>query len=303
MVFDVKNNLAAVKFDDYQVGIVERNGNIQMKLGRCRRIKFMPDDIAVVTDNDNRTFYIDIKTTRLYKEKPEVLKYGRIVILKVGGLYYSRTKHVYKSHSGMTDFDCNYKFKYIDSVDTFMHRDCVCILANDENEYYWFCGELADKSIVVTDENGNYYHIMDGKEKQYIACEHPKNQTENFDIAVQRLKTEAEARSAKMRENLQQEKERKQQERLASIQQAVPFQSGLKWGLKLGDRIIVPPVYRNIQTPVGNYCAVEANPQQWGVIMLDGKMVIEARYTDIIINNNGTARLTIFPGMTKTVKL
>ena len=121
-------------------------------------LKFMPDDIAVVTDNDNRTFYIDIKTTRLYKEKPEVLKYGRIVILKVGGLYYSRTKHVYKSHSGMTDFDiisrgfylliynystCNYKFKYIDSVNTFMHRDCVCILANDENEYYWFCGELA----------------------------------------------------------------------------------------------------------------------------------------------------------------
>ena len=318
MVFDVKNNLAAVKFDDYQVGIVERNGNIRMKLGRYRRIKFMPDDIVVVTSNDNRTFYIDLKTTRLYKEKPEVLKYGWIAILKVGGLYYSRTKHVYKSHSGMTDFDiisrgfylliynyltCNYKFKYIDSVDTFMHRDCVCILANDENEYYWFCGELADGSIVVTDENGNYYHVMDGKEKQYIACEHPKNQTENFDIAVQRLKTEAEARSAKMRENLQQEKERKQQERLASIQQAVPFQSGLKWGLKLGDRIIVPPVYRNIQTPVGNYCAVEANPQQWGVIMLDGKVVIEARYTDIIINNNGTARLTIFPGMTKTVKL
>ena len=87
------------------------------------------------------------------------------------------------------------------------------------------------------------------------------------------------------------------------MQKAVPFRSGLRWGLKLGDRIIVPPVYRNIQMPVGNYCAVEAHPRQWGIIMLDGKVVIEARYTNVKINNNGTAQLTIFPGMTKTVDL
>ena len=318
MVFDVKNNLAAVKFDDYQVGIVERNGNIRMKLGRYRRIKFMPDDIAVVTDNDNRTFYIDLKTTRLYKEKPEVLKYGRIAILKVGGLYYSRTKHVYKSRSGMTDFDiisrgfylliynystCNYKFKYIDSVDTFMHRDCVCILANDENEYYWFCGELADGSIVIVDEKGNYYHARDGREKRYIACERPKTQDEDFDVAVLRLKAEAEMRAAQMRKIRQREKEKKQQERLASMQQAVPFQSGLKWGLKLGDRIIVPPVYRSIQAPIGNYCVVEANPSQWGVIMLDGKVVVEARYAKVEIGSNGMAKLTVIPGFIKMVKL
>ena len=73
--------------------------------------------------------------------------------------------------------------------------------------------------------------------------------------------------------------------------------------MKLGDRIIVPPVYRNIRTPVGNYCAVEANPRQWGIIMLDGRVVVEARYTNVEINNNGTARLTVFPGITKTVDL
>ena len=317
-VFDVKGNLAGVKFDDCKCGIVEENGNVRIKFGRCRRIKFMPDEIAVVTDNDNRTFYIDIKTTRLYKERPEVLKYGRIAILKVGGLYYSRTKHVYKSRSGMTDFDiisrgfylliynystCNYKFKYIDSVDTFMHRDCVCILANDENEYYWFCGELADGSIVIVDEKGNYYHARDGREKRYIACERPKTQDEDFDVAVLRLKAEAEMRAAQMREIRQREKEKKHQERLASMQQAVPFQSGLKWGLKLGDRIIVPPVYRSIQAPIGNYCVVEANPSQWGVIMLDGKVVVEARYAKVEIGSNGMAKLTVMPGFIKMVKL
>lgn len=65
----------------------------------------------------------------------------------------------------------------------------------------------------------------------------------------------------------------------------------------------MPPIYRSIQNPVGNYCVVETNPQQWGIIRLDGKVVVEARYTDVEIGNNGTARLTVFPGITKTVNL
>ena len=77
----------------------------------------------------------------------------------------------------------------------------------------------------------------------------------------------------------------------------------MKWGLRLGDKVIVPPVYRNIQAPVGNYCAVEAYPNQWGVIMLDGKMVIEARYMNVEIKDNDTAHLTLIPGKTRTVRL
>lgn len=83
----------------------------------------------------------------------------------------------------------------------------------------------------------------------------------------------------------------------------MPFKSGLKWGLQLDGRVIVPPIYRNIKSPVGNYCAVEACPHQWGVIMLDGKVVVEARYSHVEINENGTVRLTIIPGKVKTVKL
>lgn len=195
------------------------------------------------------------------------------------------------------------KFRSIDSEDAFFNRDSMCILADDEDEYYGFCGELADGSIVIADEKGNYYHAVDGREKQHIACEHAKTQDEDFDVAVSRLKAEAEARAAKMRENHQREKEKKQQMRLAKIQNVVPFQSGLKWGLKSGSCVIVPPVYRSIQKPVGNYCAVEANPRQWGIIMLDGKVVIEPRYTHVEINSNGTALLTVFPGITKTVNL
>ena len=38
----------------------------------------------------------------------------------------------------------------------------------------------------------------------------------------------------------------------------------MKWGLKLGERIIVPPKYRKILPPVGYYCAYEENACQWG---------------------------------------
>ena len=62
-------------------------------------------------------------------------------------------------------------------------------------------------------------------------------------------------------------------------------------------------VYRSIRMPVGDYCAVEAGPRQWGVIMLDGRVVVETRYSDVEISGNGKVRLTVFPGMTKTVDL
>ena len=281
-------------------------------------MKFMPDEIMAVTDNAGRTSYIDLKNNHQYDERPKVLKFGKIEMLKAGRLYYSRTKHIYKSRPGMTDLDIvprgfylriyndfsdSRKFKYVDGIDTFLHRDCVCILAGDEDEYYWFCGELADGSIVVADEKGNYYHVTDNGVKEYVASEHPKTQEEDFATSVSRLKTEAEAIAEKMRADFRQEKERKRMERLAELQDAVPFRSGLKWGLESRGRIIVPPVYRNVQAPIGNYCVVEVTPRQWGIIMLDGKVVIEAKYSKVEIGRDGTARLTIIPGMVKTVTL
>lgn len=319
-VFDIKDDLAAVKFKDYRTGIVNGSGNIQMKLDKYRRIRFMADDIVSVQDNANRTFYIDLKTDVLYNEKPRVLKFGRIEIVKSGVFYYSRTRHVYKSHAGMSEFDIvprgfyvriydsltgnsNYEFRHVDGIRSFLFPDCVCILENDNDEYYRLSGELADGSIIIADGKGNYYHAMEGREKQYIACDNPKTEDEDFDKVVLRLQADAERRASRIQERYQLEKEQKRQERLESVRSAEPFQSGMKWGLRLGDKVIVPPIYRNIQSPVGNYCAVEAYPHQWGVIMLDGKVVIEARYMNVEIKDNGTAHLTLIPGKTRTVRL
>ena len=318
-VFDVKDDWAAVKFKDYRTGIVDGSGNIQMKLDKYRRIKFVPDNIVSVQDTANRTFYIDLRTEVLYNEKPKVLKFGRIEMVKSGILYYSRTRHVYKSHPGMSEYDIiprgfyvriydcfisnsNYELRHVDGTRNFLFPDCVCILENDDDEYYRLSGELADGSIIIADGKGNYYHAAEGREKQYIACDNPRTEDEDFDKVVLRLQADAEQRASKMQERYRLEKDQKRQERLESVRSAEPFQSGMKWGLRLGDKVIVPPVYRNIQAPVGNYCAVEAYPNQWGVIMLDGKVVIEARYMNVEIKN-GTAHLTLIPGKTRTVRL
>ena len=78
---------------------------------------------------------------------------------------------------------------------------------------------------------------------------------------------------------------------------------GMKWGLKLGECIIVPPKYRKILPPVGVYCAFEESACRWGGMALDGKVMVEARYQEVDIENNGTVHLTVIPGKVKTVKL
>ena len=100
-----------------------------------------------------------------------------------------------------------------------------------------------------------------------------------------------------------QEEEQKRLKRLEEIRDALPFRMGMKWGLKLGERIIVPPKYRKILPPVGVYCAFEESACRWGVMALDGKVMVEARYQEVDIENNGTVHLTVIPGKVKTVKL
>ncbi len=85
--------------------------------------------------------------------------------------------------------------------------------------------------------------------------------------------------------------------------EAVPFQIGVKWGLRTAERILIPPVYRRILHPVGGYCAYQDSSCQWGVLAVDGRIIIRARYMEVEIDRDGTARLTLVPGKMETVKL
>ncbi len=82
---------------------------------------------------------------------------------------------------------------------------------------------------------------------------------------------------------------------------SVPFRDEM--GLKVGERITIPPIYRNVRPPIGRYCAVEKNYSQWGVIAIDGTMMIEPQYSDIEISMKGDVTGTKVSGNKVLVKL
>ncbi len=269
--------------------------------------RLLRNDILVVTESDGRTCYIDLRNQARYRKKPVVVRLGCVELLHVGDCYYSRTKRVYRSAEGMErrniqvgpffvnlyDFRVtNPKYRQLHERGRGIRYDIVCLLEQDAEDYYHYGGNLADGSIIVADRELRYYHVEAGKEKRYIACEHPAGEEEDFDHAVSRLCKEADERVAE-----------RHRERLSDMQGAEPFRSGQKWGLKQGERILIPPLYRNLLPPVGLYCAFEDNPCQWGVLRLDGKVVVEPRYAEVNIGSDGTVRLMVVKDIVKTVKL
>ena len=65
----------------------------------------------------------------------------------------------------------------------------------------------------------------------------------------------------------------------------------------------MPPLSRTVRTPVGRYCAVEKNPKQWGIMEVDGKMVVEPKYEEVELYEDGTAELTVFKGKKIRMKI
>ena len=316
-VFDTCADRAAVCLEDGRTGVVDDNGKPKIIIDRCRRLRFLKGELLAVTGNDGTDAYIDLKTDRTYREKPVVCSYGSVELLKVGETFHSRTRKAYASMRGLhKDSLCFYGF-YLKIPDYRVPKSCkladpvwstvfdvfACLLEGDDEEVYWCCGRLADRSIVVMDGQGSYYHVEKGKRKRYIACNNPEVGEEDFNSAVKRLKEEAGRRAEEMNLLLKRNEEEKRRKRLEEIGDVRPFRMGLKWGLKSGERIVVPPCYRNICPPVGGYCVFEENACQWGLMAPDGKVVVEARYQKVEIEGDGMVRLTVIPGKVKTIKL
>ena len=316
-VFDLCADRAAVRFEDGRTGVVDKSGVLMVVTDRCRRLRFLKGELLSVTKEDGSDCYTDLKTNRTYQERPVVFSYGGIELLRVGETFHSRTRKAYASMHGLhKDSLCFYGF-YLKIPDYRVPKSCrlvnpvwstifdvfACVLEGDDEEVYWCCGCLADRSIVVMDGEGNYYHVEKGKGKRYIACNAPKAGEADFASVVEGLRKEAGRRAESVQRERQQNEEEKRRKRLEEIKDVLPFRMGMKWGLKWGDRIVVPPCYRNICVPVGGYCAFEGNACQWGVMALDGKVVVEARYQKVEIEKDGTVHLTIIPGKVKTINL
>lgn len=116
-------------------------------------------------------------------------------------------------------------------------------------------------------------------------------------LAIQRTAMMVTDRIRREVERAKREAESERERRMVLLVTAEPFRMGNKWGLKNKGRIVVPPIYRQVRQPVGKYCAIEVCPGVWGVMAVDGRVEVEARYEDVVIHADGTVELTIRPGM------
>ena len=307
-VFDVTDNLAAVKFQNGTTGLVDGQGNIRKRLEKHADLRLAENDILTVIGKGNRARYVDLRNGMEYKSRPTSVWFGNVEMLRVEDRYYSRIKHPYKSgyrnkmntikdRGFYVSIFMNYDAGWYDMLENmgklsvFHH---ACILANDDTDWYIIYTWLGDGSIIIFDCDKNYYYVEDGKEKRYIGSEQDNEE-------ILKLKSEIKRLCEKAKKKEEREQTEKQRKQLMQLRDVEPFRSGDKWGLRLDGRVIVPPIYRSIKNPVGNYCAVELYPQQWGVIQIDGKVIVDTCYHDVDIKKNGTANLTIFPG--KTIKM
>ena len=83
----------------------------------------------------------------------------------------------------------------------------------------------------------------------------------------------------------------------------LPFPDGDEMGLETGGTYHCASQIQEDSASCGYYCAYEENACQWGIMALDGKVVVEARYQKVDIECNGTVHLTVIPGKVKTIKL
>ena len=312
-IFDKMYGMSAVRFGDGSCGVVDAAGRTVWTAAGCVDMRFMSNHFVVMTYDDGKKRYLDLRNLMVYGTRPAVRRYGHFELLKAGGRYYSRTKDVYVSNRNIRGKDiCDMGF-YITIPDSFTPiqynstgrsagvttHGYACLLSGDDSGFYRINRRLADGTIIVYDKDMNYYHVTCNGRKYAVGHAGALEEGGVCRAEIERITAQAKER----RRRQDAEKERRIRRMLESLTDVRPFKSGMKWGLKTDDRIVIPPIYRSVKNPVGMFCAVEAGCCRWGVISLDGKTVIEPQYQDVEIRDTTTAMLTRVTGQKVIVKL
>lgn len=309
----IYRNRAAVRSRDRRIALLDGGGKKVWEALHCRAVRFTRNDFLVTVAGNGKERYTDLHSLRSYETLPEVRHYGAVELLRVGRTYYSRTKRVYENAWNVSRHGVIRHRFYVTLYDpqapagsrpsvgnTLPARGgYACLLDGDGEDYYWFYSELRDGSIIVQDATGRYYHASEGEGKRLLG----DKDTAADELELRAAITEVSARAKERAEAQQLAKEDRLRQLRASFSLALPFRVGAKWGLKSGDRIVVPPIYRNVRPPVGRYCAVEESYSRWGIVREDGAVVVEPLYPAVTISEDGTAVLTLVTGKSIEVRL
>ena len=327
---DSKGEFAIIKLSDGKMTVVNRQGEQVLEPGDYYDMKLLDDNILFYRPRRKAKCYYDLLAKAVIDDGTNVAEAPQVVNIKgwefieYNDIFMSRTQEEFSLPYRPLQYDflnygyyMIYRFRpsapgcqvwyYYEGNEGKMrmgHEESrnVCFLRNDYEHVYWLCAVLYGERIVVMDSKEDYYLVDSSLKKTYIGCNQPKNENEDLNFVMPRIGKKY------YQEAMLQKKEMEASELLLLHEKSEAghvelYQAGKKWGLKVDGKVIVPPLYHHIALPVGAYCAFEQIPRHWGVMTLNGKVIVDAKYEKVEIRDNGIAVLTGILGKTQTIHL
>lgn len=327
---DSKGEFAIIKLPDGKMTVVNRQGEQVLEPGDYYDMKLLDGNILFYRPRRKAICYYDLLAKAVIDDGTNVAGTPQVVNIKgwefieYNDIFMSRTYEefslpyrpsqydflnygyymIYRSRLSATGCQVWYYYEGSEGKMRLGHEESrnVCFLRNDYEHVYWLCAVLYGERIVVMDSKEDYYLVDSSLKKTYIGCNHPKNENEDLNFVMPRIGKKY------YQEAMLQKKEMEASELLLLHEKSEAghvelYQAGKKWGLKVDGKVIVPPLYHHIALPVGAYCAFEQIPRHWGVMTLNGKVIVDAKYEKVEIRDNGIAVLTGILGKTQTIHL
>ena len=327
---DSKGEFAIIKLPDGKMTVVNRQGEQVLEPGDYYDMKLLDGNILFYRPRRKAKCYYDLLAKAVIDDGTNVAGAPQVVNIKgwefieYNDIFMSRTQEefslpyrpsqydflnygyymIYRSRLSATGCQVWYYYEGSEGKMRMGHEESrnVCFLRNDYEHVYWLCAILYGERIVVMDSKEDYYLVDSSLKKTYIGCNQPKNENEDLNFVMPRIGKKY------YQEAMLQKKEMEASELLLLHEKSEAghvelYQAGKKWGLKVDGKVIVPPLYHHIALPVGAYCAFEQIPRHWGVMTLNGKVIVDAKYEKVEIHDNGIAVLTGILGKTQTIHL
>ena len=327
---DSKGEFAIIKLPDGKMTVVNRQGEQVLEPGDYYDMKLLDGNILFYRPRRKAKCYYDLLAKAVIDDGTNVAGAPQVVNIKgwefieYNDIFMSRTQEefslpyrpsqydflnygyymIYRSRLSATGCQVWYYYEGSEGKMRMGHEESrnVCFLRNDYEHVYWLCAILYGERIVVMDSKEDYYLVDSNLKKTYIGCNQPKNENEDLNFVMPRIGKKY------YQEAMLQKKEMEASELLLLHEKSEAghvelYQAGKKWGLKVDGKVIVPPLYHHIALPVGAYCAFEQIPRHWGVMTLNGKVIVDAKYEKVEIRDNGIAVLTGILGKTQTIHL
>lgn len=327
---DSKGEFAIIKLPDGKMTVVNRQGEQVLEPGDYYDMKLLDGNILFYRPRRKAKCYYDLLAKAVIDDGTNVAEAPHVVNIKgwefieYNDIFMSRTQEefslpyrpsqydflnygyymIYRSRLSATGCQVWYYYEGSEGKMRMGHEESrnVCFLRNDYEHVYWLCAILYGERIVVMDSKEDYYLVDSSLKKTYIGCNQPKNENEDLNFVMPRIGKKY------YQEAMLQKKEMEASELLLLHEKSEAghvelYQAGKKWGLKVDGKVIVPPLYHHIAQPVGAYCAFEQIPRHWGVMTLNGKVIVDAKYEKVEIRDNGIAVLTGILGKTQTIHL